>query len=298
MSAARAPRGDQTGKAPTDTETGDQLPLAVAVVARRLGVAPGTLRTWDRRYGLGPTAHSAGSHRRYTTDDVARLIVMRRLTSGGVAPGDAARSALATDPARATDVGHEAAPLAALVGAALRADEGACRQLLAVAPDVLTWWCELVEPARAALGAMTVLAHAGEDPAGVLESAALAALRNRATPTGDPEPRERPVLLFAIPPERPSLLAHALALVLVLTDRGLDARVVTGVIDPGRLLELVAQSHPAAVALLSERTAPDLGVVADLVAAEPGIPVVVQLAVGHSARGLARLVDEVVAVAG
>ncbi|WP_265520678.1 MerR family transcriptional regulator [Oerskovia flava] len=68
--------------------------LAVAVVARRLGVAPATLRTWDRRYGLGPSEHTAGSHRRYTGEDVARLLVMRRLTLEGVAPADAARAAL------------------------------------------------------------------------------------------------------------------------------------------------------------------------------------------------------------
>ena len=50
-----------------------QVPaLTVAAVARRLGVAPATLRTWDRRYGLGPSAHAAGSHRRYTADDVDR----------------------------------------------------------------------------------------------------------------------------------------------------------------------------------------------------------------------------------
>jgi len=68
--------------------------LAVAAVARRLGVAPATLRTWDRRYGLGPSARTAGSHRRYTTEDVARLLVMRRLTLEGVAPVDAAEAAL------------------------------------------------------------------------------------------------------------------------------------------------------------------------------------------------------------
>ncbi len=68
--------------------------LAVAAVARRLGVAPATLRTWDRRYGLGPSGRTAGSHRRYTTEDVARLLVMRRLTLEGVAPVDAARAAL------------------------------------------------------------------------------------------------------------------------------------------------------------------------------------------------------------
>ena len=70
---------------------------AVAVVARRLGVAPATLRTWDRRYGLGPSEHRAGAHRRYTDDDVARLVIMRRLTLDGVAPADAARAALEAD---------------------------------------------------------------------------------------------------------------------------------------------------------------------------------------------------------
>ena len=68
--------------------------LTVAAVARRLGVAPATLRTWDRRYGLGPSAHTAGSHRRYTAHDVARLDLMRRLVNTGVPPGDAARAAL------------------------------------------------------------------------------------------------------------------------------------------------------------------------------------------------------------
>ncbi|GAA1974178.1 MerR family transcriptional regulator [Isoptericola halotolerans] len=71
--------------------------LAVAAVARRLGVAPATLRTWDRRYGLGPSDRTAGSHRRYTPDDVARLLVMRRLTLEGVAPVDAAQAALEAD---------------------------------------------------------------------------------------------------------------------------------------------------------------------------------------------------------
>jgi MerR family transcriptional regulator, light-induced transcriptional regulator len=72
--------------------------LTVAAVARRLGVAPSTLRTWDRRYDLGPSAHTAGSHRRYSPEDLARLVVMRRLTLEGVPPADAARIALARAP--------------------------------------------------------------------------------------------------------------------------------------------------------------------------------------------------------
>jgi transposase-like protein len=71
--------------------------LTVAAVARRLGVAPATLRTWDRRYGLGPSEHSAGAHRRYCALDVARLDLMRRLVNAGAPPGEAARAALDAD---------------------------------------------------------------------------------------------------------------------------------------------------------------------------------------------------------
>lgn len=67
--------------------------LTVAAVARRLGVAPATLRTWDRRYGLGPSTHEAGEHRRYCPADLSKLMTMRRLISAGVAPSDAAEKA-------------------------------------------------------------------------------------------------------------------------------------------------------------------------------------------------------------
>lgn len=68
--------------------------LTVAAVARRLRVAPATLRTWDRRYGLGPSEHSEGEHRRYSESDLAKLIHMRKLVISGVAPADAAAAAL------------------------------------------------------------------------------------------------------------------------------------------------------------------------------------------------------------
>ena len=68
----------------------DKELLTVAAVARRIGVAPATLRTWDRRYGLGPSSHEAGEHRRYCPSDLAKLTMMRRLITSGVAPCDAA----------------------------------------------------------------------------------------------------------------------------------------------------------------------------------------------------------------
>jgi DNA-binding transcriptional MerR regulator len=76
----------------------EDLGLTVAAVARRLGVAPATLRTWDRRYGLGPTEHNAGDHRRYSREDLARLTYMRRLVIAGVTPFDAAKRAKTQTP--------------------------------------------------------------------------------------------------------------------------------------------------------------------------------------------------------
>jgi hypothetical protein len=77
--------------------------LTVAAVARRLGVAPATLRTWDRRYGLGPSGRTSGAHRRYTAADLARLETMRRLVLAGVPSAEAAGAAVA-----GLDVGAEA----------------------------------------------------------------------------------------------------------------------------------------------------------------------------------------------
>ena len=68
--------------------------LTVASVARRLGIAPATLRTWDRRYGLGPSSHVEGEHRKYDGKDLARLTLMRKLIVQGYSPCDAAEVAL------------------------------------------------------------------------------------------------------------------------------------------------------------------------------------------------------------
>ncbi|MGW5613416.1 MerR family transcriptional regulator [Streptomyces sp. NPDC003877] len=84
--------------------------LTTGEVARRLGVAPTTIRTWDRRYGLGPDAHTGGRHRRWTAGDVARLERMCALTATGIPPAEAARmvreeSVPEEDPAAGTSAG-------------------------------------------------------------------------------------------------------------------------------------------------------------------------------------------------
>ncbi|MFJ7129235.1 MerR family transcriptional regulator [Streptomyces sp. NPDC098101] len=65
-------------------------------MARRLGVSPTTLRSWDRRYGIGPAAREDGRHRRWAPEDVAMLEEMCRLTASGAPPAEAARIARAS----------------------------------------------------------------------------------------------------------------------------------------------------------------------------------------------------------
>ncbi|RSS38415.1 MerR family transcriptional regulator [Streptomyces sp. WAC08241] len=69
--------------------------LTTGAVARRLGVSPTTLRSWDRRYGMGPAAREGGRHRRWAPEDVAMLEAMCRLTASGAPPAEAARIARA-----------------------------------------------------------------------------------------------------------------------------------------------------------------------------------------------------------
>ena len=81
--------------APEESGTGPPA-LSVGTVAQLLSTATSTLRTWDRRYGLGPSDRAGGSHRRYTPEDVSRLMLMRQLLTRGVGPAEAARVAART----------------------------------------------------------------------------------------------------------------------------------------------------------------------------------------------------------
>ena len=51
-------------KAPSTIDALPDAPLSVAAVSVRLGISPSTLRTWERRYGLGLGDRRAGAHRR------------------------------------------------------------------------------------------------------------------------------------------------------------------------------------------------------------------------------------------
>ncbi|MEV7069794.1 MerR family transcriptional regulator [Streptomyces sp. NPDC093990] len=92
------PDGEEREERPEPAFPDIATSLTTGALARRLGVSPTTLRSWDRRYGIGPAVRTDGRHRRWTPRDVAVLESMCRLTSAGVPPAEAARAAKGAAP--------------------------------------------------------------------------------------------------------------------------------------------------------------------------------------------------------
>ncbi|WP_028645538.1 DICT sensory domain-containing protein [Nocardioides sp. URHA0020] len=60
-------------------------PLTISDLARRTGVPPATLRSWEARYGFPRPTRMAGGHRRYGEPEVAAVLEVVRHRDGGLA---------------------------------------------------------------------------------------------------------------------------------------------------------------------------------------------------------------------
>ena len=249
--------------------------LTVAATARRIGVAPGTLRTWDRRYGIGPGAHAPGRHRRYSPEDVARLELMHRALVRGVSPADAARYALETplpamgSPDPATPSGNGRARVGGRVlrlpgagqrarglgRAALALDAETVADLLVESVDedgVEVTWDEVVRPVLAAIGERWEHAGTGVEIEHLVSECVGgvfgALLRRRARPVGARD--TRPVLLAAMPGEQHAL--PVLALAAALGERGVPHRYLGADLPADALAAAARRTAPVAVVLWSQ----------------------------------------------
>ncbi len=261
--------------------------LTVAAVARRLGVAPATLRTWDRRYGLGPTAHAAGAHRRYTASDLARLEQMRRLVLSGVASADAAAMALAGNvstlpapvgPGHADDViddstedltvdertggRHGGGRVVAIPGgapsvrglgrAAFALDQHGCETIIAHSIErqgLLVTWDSLLVPVLTAVGDRWARTGAGIEVEHLLSGAVQTVLSAASQVPGPPR-NVRPVLLAGTTEETHTLPLWAVAA--GLAERGISSRMLGGRTPVIALSEAMKRTGPAAVLLWSQ----------------------------------------------
>lgn len=274
--ASISPDALHDASADTDATPG----LTVAAVARRVGVAPATLRTWDRRYGLGPSQHAAGAHRRYSPADVAKLDHMRRLILTGVSPGEAARAALAH---RATPVPQIAADTAdglldadvtitpgrqgggrvvaipggtpsarGLARAAVALDQQACEQIVSdtVQRRGVVWsWDHLLVPVLTAVGKRWEDTGTGIEVEHVLSGAVQSVFSGVARLTG-PSVNARPVLLAGTTEETHTLPLWAVAA--GLAERGVSSRMLGGRTPTVALTEAMKRTGPAAVFLWSQ----------------------------------------------
>ncbi len=82
-----------------ESAAGLEYSWTIASVSQKFGISASTLRTWERRYGLSPSARTAGGHRRYNGADLDRVQLMQQLLDAGIAAQDAARVVLSLDPA-------------------------------------------------------------------------------------------------------------------------------------------------------------------------------------------------------
>jgi len=241
-------------------EPSSEVHLTVAAVARRIGVAPATLRTWDRRYGVGPTDHSEGEHRRYSEADLARLIHMRKLIVAGVPPLEAATSALDFDGSAATAGGVHSAPQAEsereLVEQLLRAAksldrefiEGALRNYLDTHRTEKTW--ELVMcPLLTILGDQWKKTGNGIEVEHLISDLIIRILISRLSPSQSPV-NPRPVLIASIGEETHSLAITALAA--ALAERNISFQFLGARTPQSALNEVVRRSAPPAIFLWAQ----------------------------------------------
>ncbi|WP_308286860.1 MerR family transcriptional regulator [Actinomadura parmotrematis] len=265
---------------------------SVGAVARRLGIAPSTLRTWERRYNIEPSRHTEGGHRRYDETDVARLELMNRLILGGVPPEEAARSALAAGPEELAEppAPSSVVPSGPAWGAggnrlavpdptpATRKLAGAAMKMDPVAMQDLVWesistvgvartWQELLTPVLVGIGERQAASGRYVEVEHLLSSCVQSAL-SAVLAMADPPLTTRPVLLACAADEQHSLPVYALGA--GLAEERVGVRVLGARMPYRALGDAIGRLGPAAVFVWSSMAATgDPLPLADLPATRP-----------------------------
>jgi DNA-binding transcriptional MerR regulator len=234
--------------------------LTVAAVARRLGVAPATLRTWDRRYGIGPSEHSAGNHRRYSAGDVIRLTSMVRLIVAGVTPKDAAGKALELNlkgtqnkVEKLIQKSEDQSDLISLLfKSAIKFDQGKIEKLIRKSiseKGVEATWIEVIAPLLNEVGDVWVRTGAGIDIEHFLSEVVRKLLSENLGKISSPK-NARPVLLACVENELHSLALLALAA--VLAEARIECIFLGARTPQSALNEVITKAAPPAIFLWAQ----------------------------------------------
>jgi DNA-binding transcriptional MerR regulator len=231
--------------------------LTVAAVARRIGVAPATLRTWDRRYGLGPSEHVEGEHRRYCPKDLAKLTMMRRLIVAGVAPADAAEQARNCKTAvKIETIVKEFEVREDVVDAMYKALQGFDRAFVETTLTheidnygVESAWSDVIVPTLFMIGEDWENDQKGIEVEHLFSEILKRTLHNRVVELKKPI-NARPVLLAAVGEELHSLPVYALAA--ALCERNIDTYVLGARTPLEALSAMVSRCAPPAIFLWAQ----------------------------------------------
>ncbi|MFD4354458.1 MerR family transcriptional regulator [Nocardia sp. NPDC058518] len=274
------------GFAPASAAAG----YTVRAVADRLGIPTATLRSWNRRYGIGPAQDRPGRHRLYTDTDIAVLEHMLGLIAGGASPAGAAAAARGPAPVLGDRGG--------LLDAAFALDTGTvCAHLDAHvrAHGVVQTWEALCRPAFADIVARQ---GGGEGCIDVehLLSWSIAAVMQQVKPARS----SAPVLLACTSGETHSLPLDVLRA--ALAQAGVGARMLGADVPTVALSDaLTRHSGPNAVLLWSQRESTALtsavlactGAGARVLVGGPGWDVVMLPDTVERVGGLAAAVDAI-----
>ncbi|WP_370619052.1 MerR family transcriptional regulator [Mumia sp. Pv 4-285] len=271
-------------------DDGSELLWGVGAVAERVGVATPTLRTWERRYGLGPSQRTEGGHRRYSETDIRRVQLMNRIVTSGVPAQSAARVALSLDSsglvaALASDEplygapGQVIATPAETVGRIL--DAGAALDVVGIttllADTVRDWgvlgaWVNVLAPALQDASFAVADAKLGEESERVIRERLEVELRSVARSYAPRYLGVRPLVLASVDAEAESLAV--LALEAALAGRGVAVLSLGFEVPARSLVGLLGRVTPAAVYLWASHV-PDTAMVDALDASAGDTPVLV-----------------------
>ena len=234
------------------SQMNNEIEITVGELARRLGVAPATLRTWARRYGLGPSGHEVGAHRKYDRVDVARISVMRRLVISGVSPKEAALIAVDADVSEAENLPkikfEERSEIVEAILKALESldisfvNEIIRREILA--NGVIATWVEIVTPTLIKVGDHWSRTGLGVSNEHLLTEILIKILRELSAEIENPV-NAKPIVLAAIGEELHSLALHAL--LAALAERNIQAYFFGARTPVDALVEVVRKVAPPVV---------------------------------------------------
>ena len=248
----------------------------VATVARRLGIAAATLRTWSRRYGLTASMTTAGAHRRYTDADLAVLMRVQQLVAHGIPLAAAAASAISeaaggqlpqasagetVPPTKDNNasgggviipIGDGTPAARGLARAAGALDSAECARIMKAYVDqrgVIPTWDELIRPVLAGVGDRWQRTGAGIEVEHALSHSIIAVLTRSGQDLTHPV-NGRPVILACAAEEQHSLALYAIYA--ALAERGIAARVLGARTPADSLARAIERTGPAAVVVWSQ----------------------------------------------